>query len=89
MLFRSLNRIAASKPKRRIGCNVTSAASSGWVQSAMKSPAFARTARYSGKYRPAWRIIQTGNTLLGHVVGAGKTFTMIAAGMEQRAAGYA
>jgi len=29
-----------------------------------------------------WRILQTDNTLLGHVVGAGKTFTMVAAGME-------
>src|SRR4029077_19957889 len=28
-----------------------------------------------------WRVVQTGNTLLDHVVGAGKTFTMIAAGM--------
>ncbi|HWC59097.1 MAG TPA: hypothetical protein VHC44_05325, partial [Verrucomicrobiae bacterium] len=29
-----------------------------------------------------WRILQTDNTLLGHVVGAGKTFTMVAAAME-------
>jgi N12 class adenine-specific DNA methylase len=29
-----------------------------------------------------WRILQTENTLLGHVVGAGKTFTMVAAAME-------
>ena len=29
-----------------------------------------------------WRILQTDNTLLGHVVGAGKTYTMVAAGME-------
>jgi N12 class adenine-specific DNA methylase len=27
-----------------------------------------------------WRILQTPNTLLGHVVGAGKTYTMVAAG---------
>lgn len=33
------------------------------------------------------RVIQNGNTLLAHVVGAGKTFTMIAAGMEQRRLG--
>ena len=45
----SLNRMAASKPKRRIGCSVTSAASSGVVQSAMKSLALARMARYSGR----------------------------------------
>lgn len=35
----------------------------------------------------AWRIIQTGNTLLAHVVGAGKTYTMIAAGMEMKRVG--
>lgn len=29
-----------------------------------------------------WRILQTPNTLLAHVVGAGKTFTMVAAAME-------
>ncbi len=34
-----------------------------------------------------WRTIQSGNTLLDHVVGAGKTFTMIASGMEQKRLG--
>ena len=34
-----------------------------------------------------WRIISSGNTLLDHAVGAGKTFTMIAAGMEQKRLG--
>lgn len=34
-----------------------------------------------------WRTVQNGNTLLAHVVGAGKTFTMIASGMEQRRLG--
>lgn len=34
-----------------------------------------------------WRIITAGNTLLAHVVGAGKTFTMIAAGMEMKRLG--
>ena len=34
-----------------------------------------------------WRVIQTGNTLLAHVVGAGKTFTMIGAGMEMKRLG--
>jgi N12 class adenine-specific DNA methylase len=29
-----------------------------------------------------WRILQTPNTLLGHVVGAGKTYTMVASAME-------
>ncbi len=34
-----------------------------------------------------WRIVSSGNTLLDHAVGAGKTFTMIAAGMEQKRLG--
>jgi N12 class adenine-specific DNA methylase len=34
-----------------------------------------------------WRIIQSGNTLLAHVVGSGKTVTMIAAGMEEKRLG--
>jgi N12 class adenine-specific DNA methylase len=29
-----------------------------------------------------WRVLQTQNTLLAHVVGAGKTFTMVASAME-------
>jgi N12 class adenine-specific DNA methylase len=36
-----------------------------------------------------WRILQTPNTLLGHVVGAGKTFTMVATGMELKRLGLA
>jgi N12 class adenine-specific DNA methylase len=36
-----------------------------------------------------WRILQTGNTLLAHVVGAGKTFEMVAAAMELRRMGLA
>ena len=36
-----------------------------------------------------WRIVQTPNTLIGHVVGAGKTFTMVAAGMELKRLGLA
>jgi len=35
----------------------------------------------------AWRIISTGNTLLAHVVGGGKTFTMVVAAMEQKRMG--
>ena len=34
-----------------------------------------------------WRIVQKGNTLLAHVVGSGKTVTMIGAGMEQKRLG--
>lgn len=37
----------------------------------------------------AWRIVQSGTTLLDHVVGAGKTFTMIAGAMELRRTGRA
>jgi hypothetical protein len=36
-----------------------------------------------------WRTIQTSNTLLAHVVGAGKTYTMVAAGMELKRLGLA
>ena len=46
----SLNRIAASKPKRCTGCNVTSAARAGVVQSLMKSPG-------AGPQRPVFREI--------------------------------
>ena len=34
-----------------------------------------------------WRGMSSGNTLLAHVVGAGKTFTMAATGMKMRQAG--
>ncbi len=44
----SLNRIAASMPKRRTGCRVISVASSGVVQQPMKSDC-TRSARYSGR----------------------------------------
>lgn len=36
-----------------------------------------------------WRNMSSGNTLLSHVVGAGKTFTMVASGMEMRRTGLA
>ncbi|MHB1260325.1 MAG: 2'-5' RNA ligase family protein [Thermoplasmatota archaeon] len=36
-----------------------------------------------------WRILQKGNTLMAHVVGAGKTYAMIAAAMEMRRLGLA
>ena len=36
-----------------------------------------------------WRVLQTPNTLLGHVVGAGKTYTMVAAAMELKRLGLA
>ncbi len=34
-----------------------------------------------------WRVLQTPNTLLAHVVGAGKTYTMVAAAMELKRLG--
>lgn len=36
-----------------------------------------------------WRVLQAGNTLMAHVVGAGKTYAMVAAGMELRRLGLA
>jgi N12 class adenine-specific DNA methylase len=36
-----------------------------------------------------WRTLQTPNTLLGHVVGAGKTYTMVASAMELKRLGFA
>ena len=56
--------IAASTPRRRTGCTVTSAARSGVLQRGRKS-IFSRMARYSGRYRPAWRMIHTGVTSTG------------------------
>ena len=60
MVRMSENRIAASSGYRSIGCRVTSQAMSGLVHIARKLPARARVARYSGRYRPAWRMSQTG-----------------------------
>jgi N12 class adenine-specific DNA methylase len=37
----------------------------------------------------AWRILQSNSTLIGHVVGAGKTFTLVAAAMELKRLGLA
>jgi N12 class adenine-specific DNA methylase len=42
---------------------------------------------YPHQRNAVWRILSQGNTLLAHVVGAGKTFTMIAAGMEMKRLG--
>ncbi|MDQ3624888.1 MAG: DEAD/DEAH box helicase family protein [Verrucomicrobiota bacterium] len=36
-----------------------------------------------------WRIVQSDNTLLAHVVGAGKTYTMVAAAIELKGLGLA
>lgn len=42
---------------------------------------------YGHQKRAIWRNIQDGDTYLAHAVGAGKTFTMIASGMEQKRLG--
>ena len=55
----SENRIAASTPCRRTGWRVISVTRSGRAQ-ASSMPIPARTARYSGSDRPAWRMNQTG-----------------------------
>lgn len=44
---------------------------------------------YKHQLNAIWRIMSGGNTLLAHVVGAGKTFTMVAAAMEMRRIGKA
>ena len=55
----SEKRIAASTPCRRTGCRVISVTRSGsWHASSIAVPA--RSARYSGSDRPAWRMNQTG-----------------------------
>ena len=56
----SENKMAASRSNLRNGWSVTSQANSAFLQSDIKSPASALVALYSGKYRPAWRIIHTG-----------------------------
>ena len=55
--------IAASNPKRSIGCNVTSTAFSGFRQKEIKSGSDARTALYSARYLPACRMSQRGRSL--------------------------
>lgn len=44
---------------------------------------------YKHQLDAVWRIVSGGNTLLAHVVGAGKTFTMVASAMELRRIGKA
>ena len=58
----SENRIAASTPCRRTGCSVISQTSSASKQ-ACSIVFLARSARYSGSERPAWRMNHTGTRL--------------------------
>ena len=46
-------------------------------------------ALYPHQLRAIWRVLTSGNTLLAHEVGAGKTFEMIATAMEMRRTGRA
>src|SRR6478609_6783546 len=56
--------MAASTPYRRTGCIVISATRSGRAhESSIEMPA--RTLRYSGSERPAWRMNQTGGRSTG------------------------
>ena len=42
---------------------------------------------YPHQHDAVWRIMSSGNTLLAHAVGAGKTNVMVAAGMKMKQAG--
>src|SRR4029079_18666457 len=42
---------------------------------------------HSHQNNAVWRAMSSGNTLLAHAVGAGKTFTMAATGMKMKQAG--
>ena len=55
----SLNKMAASTPYRRTGCSVISVIISG-LEHASSIGTPARTFRYSGSDRPAWRMNHTG-----------------------------
>jgi N12 class adenine-specific DNA methylase len=60
----------------------------------LKLPGMARLTLTNQDLRPhqknsVWRMLQRGNTLLAHVVGAGKTFAMVAGAMEMRRLGLA
>src|SRR5205809_5718812 len=55
----SENTMTASTPSLRKGWMETSTASCGVLHTS-RNACFARISRYSGRYRPAWRIIQTG-----------------------------
>jgi len=51
-------------------------------------PGMNQTIRLNPHQKDAvWRVMSSGNTLLAHVVGAGKTFTMASAGMKLKQAG--
>jgi N12 class adenine-specific DNA methylase len=57
-------------------------------------PGMSRTHLRGGDLAPhqknaAWRILQSNNALIGHVVGAGKTYTLVAAAMELKRLGLA
>src|SRR5208282_5553958 len=75
----SLNKIAASKPNRRTGCNVTSTASSGFCTSCTKVY-FSLSRRYSGSARPACRMSHTGGRSTGRQCAAAKNLWRLVSG---------
>ena len=48
-----------------------------------------QVALHAHQKNAVWRIVQSDNTLLAHVVGAGKTYTMVAAAIELKRLGLA
>ena len=48
-----------------------------------------QVALHAHQKNAVWRIVQSDNALLAHVVGAGKTYTMVAAGIELKRLGLA
>ena len=61
----------------------------GGVRSAALPGLALEFALFPHQLRAIWRVLTSGNTLLAHEVGAGKTFEMIAAAMEMKRTGRA
>ena len=70
----SENRIAASKPKRRIGCNVTSAARFGLKQRSRKPPAFSRKPDIREDTAPPAASAKPAESLHAHLQARGASF---------------
>src|SRR5947209_8776861 len=82
----SEKRIAASTPCRRTGCRVISVTRSGsWQAVSIAVPA--RSARYSGSERPAWRMNHTGVRVTGCPRAARTRSESAGAGAAESAAG--
>ena len=83
----SENRMAASTPCRRTGCRVISVTSSG-VRQASSIAEPARSARYSGSERPAWRMNQTGGSGAGPAQRGAHQQRLVGRGGEGFGAGH-